>query len=46
MSAIVKNIKSIAKAAKRELGEFQKGWQEAEEYWREHPQDRIHDFQF
>lgn len=57
MRAIVKNIKSMwnvcgqtaegyMNAARRELGEFQRGWMEAEEYLREHPESRVHDCQF
>lgn len=57
MRAIVKNIMTMwnvcgrtaegyMNAAKRELGEFQWGWMEAEEYLREHPESRVHDCQF
>lgn len=41
MKVIVKNIRSMWKAAKQELGEFGKGWQEVEEYWKEHPETRV-----
>lgn len=57
MGKIVKNIKSMwnvcghtaeryANAVKREYREFDKGWMEVEEYWKEHPEARLEPFQF
>lgn len=57
MGKIVKNIKSMwnvcghtaeryANAVKREYHEFDKGWMEVEEYWKEHPEARLEPFQF
>lgn len=48
MKAIVNNIKNMwnvcGNVVKRELNEFELGWAEAEEYWKEHPEARPEPF--